>query len=191
MREIKLNSNVRPGNACYASLLALLLCLSTNAYSQTGSDAVTVELAGLHGSVRKAQSLKLRFRVKNNTQDNLYLVVNENPTKSRNIENRALGLGLDKQPVNFHHLDFPKLRKLEPKDEIKMSLNLPLSAWKVEGAGAWKLTLSVGILDKRKLERKLEDLGLTLNDEIQMNVPDFLSLQSVYYSNQITINVSK
>jgi hypothetical protein len=137
----------------------------------------------------KSGTFNLCLSVTNNTKANVFFVTKEDFDKGYNLETKELWVGLDKQTSNFHYLKFPKLRKIKPKSKISLNLNLPVADWKVAEKGEWKIAVSIGVLEEKKLKQKLKDLGFTLKDDIQMTVTDFLALQSVFYSNYISVNI--
>ncbi len=165
----------------------ILFCFS--AYPQDFAKEVSVELESKSLSIQKAGNLTFCLTVTNNSRSTLYLVSAEEIRPGYNSTTRELVVGLDLQPANNHFLEFPRLRKIEAKGGISLNLTMPVTDWEVIEKGEWKIFAGVGILEEKKLKTKLKDLGFSLKDDIQMTVTDFLDLQSVFFSNYISVNI--
>ena len=168
-------------------ITVFLLCFS--AYPQDFAKGVTVELVSKSPSIQKVGNLTFCLTVTNNSRSTLYLVSAEKIRPGYNLTTRELGIGLDLQPTNYHFLEFPKLKKLKPRSKINLNFSLPISAWGELSIGKWTVDAYVGVLEEKRLKKKLKDLGFSIKDNIQMTVTDFLALQSVFYSNYISINI--
>jgi hypothetical protein len=160
-----------------------------SAYPQDFAKEVTLELESKSQNIQKDGNLTFCLTVTNNSRSTLYLVSAKKIRPGYNLTTRELGIGLDLQPANDHFLEFPKFKKLKPKSKINLNFSFPVSAWGELNSGKWRVNAYVGILEEKKLKKKLKDLGFSLKDDIQMTVTDFLALQSVFYSNYISVNI--
>ncbi len=181
------------------ALLCLVgsVCAQNSVFPQNKIDDVAVELKSDVAIVRMVDTLTFLISVTNNTQETLYLVVEEKPDPGYNLATRQLGFSLDMQTTNFHYFEFPKLKKLRPKCKTELIVKIPVSSWKAMEAGKlnpldsgkWTVMASIGILEEQKLKNKLKDLGFSLKGKIKMTAMDFLELQTVFYSNEFQIEI--
>lgn len=167
-----------------------LACFSLQSYSQEKSEAIEVTLKSNNLVVSKDGTFNLWLSITNKTETTVYLISRDDFLRSYNATTRDIGIGYDIQPSNFHYFEFPKLRKIKPKRSISLHLNLPVADWKVAENGEWHIAASIGVLEKKKLDKKLKDLGYSVGkDEIQMTATDFLDLQMIFYSNSVPVTI--
>lgn len=110
--------------------------------------SLTFKVEGIKYS--KRNKVFVSYQVINMRNQDIYLVVSEDPMPSYDPSGTRLGISVNKVIFDYHHFEFPKLQRLKPRQSYQGKAELSLEFLKDNfRSGEWLLYLSVGYLDNR------------------------------------------
>lgn len=93
-------------------------------------------------------TVAVRYRIANRQKREIYVVTAGKVSPAYDLGRKALVIGLHKEILNYHYLDYPRIEKIKPgksyQGEASISLSF-LGQHFIEGR--WLLYLSIGYLD--------------------------------------------
>lgn len=93
------------------------------------------------------QELIIRYQVKNKSRRDIYLIVTNEPAHGADQSKKQFFLYLEKDVLNYHYFEFPKVKQIKAGKSYRGEAKLSLSLQENPFEGEWSVFLSIGYIE--------------------------------------------